>query len=174
MNCVSYVKISNKYKMLEKASISPHHVEKLLRAYGECLGVKCRWRTWDTAISLGELWTSDISGDVRIGKPAGANHQHHALNQIGVWREPWELKHLSTTRKRDHSPSSGERTGISLNRTSLLVRGCRVRRLRVTKRDISRIGVGKPTTEGDSPVCENVESLAGYLSTTGHANPVGI
>ena len=35
-------KISNKYKMLEKASISPHHVEKLLRAYGECLGVKCR------------------------------------------------------------------------------------------------------------------------------------
>ena len=32
----------------------------------------------------------------------------------------------------------------------------------------------KPTTEGDSPVREIVESLAGYLSTTGHANPVGI
>ena len=31
----------------------------------------------------------------------------------------------------------------------------------------------KPTTEGESPVCENVEPLAGYLSTTGHANPVG-
>ena len=160
--------------MLEKASISPHHVEKLLRAYGECLGVKCRWRTWDTAISLGELWTSDISGDVRIGKPAGANHQHHALNKIGAWREPWELKHLSTMRKRNYSPSSGERTGNSLNRSSLLGRGCRVRRLRVTKWDVSRIGMEKPTTEGDSPVRENVESLVGYLSTTGHANPVGI
>ena len=32
----------------------------------------------------------------------------------------------------------------------------------------------KPTTEGDSPVRENVESLAGYLSTAGHANPAGI
>ena len=32
----------------------------------------------------------------------------------------------------------------------------------------------KPTTEGDSPVRENVETLVGYLSTTGHANPVGI
>jgi hypothetical protein len=34
--------------------------------------------------------------------------------------------------------------------------------------------MGKPTTEGDSPVNENVESLVGNLSTTGHANPVGI
>jgi hypothetical protein len=89
-------------------------------------------------------------------------------------REPRELKHLSTARKRDHSPSSGERTGNSLNRASLLVRGCRVQRLRVTKRDVSRIGVEKPTIEGDSPVNENVESLVGNLSTTGHANPVGI
>ena len=89
-------------------------------------------------------------------------------------REPWELKHLSTTRKGNHSPSSGERTGISLNQASLLVWGCRVQRLRVTKQDVSRIGVEKPTTEGDSPVNENVESLVGYLSTTGHANPVGI
>lgn len=89
-------------------------------------------------------------------------------------RVPWELKHLSTTRKRDHSPSSGERTGNSLNQSSLLGRGCRVRRLRVTKREVSRIGVEKPTKEGDSPVHENLESLAGHLSTTGHANPVGI
>jgi hypothetical protein len=27
--------------------------EKLLRAYGGCLGAKCRRRTWDTAKSLG-------------------------------------------------------------------------------------------------------------------------
>jgi len=32
-------------------------VEKLLRAFGECLGAKCRRRTWDTAISLGEPCT---------------------------------------------------------------------------------------------------------------------
>ena len=29
--------------------------EKLLRAYGGCLGAECRRRTWDTAKSLGEL-----------------------------------------------------------------------------------------------------------------------
>ena len=30
------------------------------------------------------------------------------------------------------------------------------------------------TTEGDSPVSENQLALTRYLSTTGHANPVGI
>ena len=29
--------------------------EKLLRAYGGCLGAECRRRTWDTAKSPGEL-----------------------------------------------------------------------------------------------------------------------
>ena len=29
--------------------------EKLLRAYGGCLGAECRIRTWDTAKSPGEL-----------------------------------------------------------------------------------------------------------------------
>jgi hypothetical protein len=36
-----------------RVSNSPHHGEKLLRAYGGCLGAKCRRRTWDTAKSLG-------------------------------------------------------------------------------------------------------------------------
>lgn len=96
------------------------------------------------------------------------------IEHIDIRGEPWELKHLSTMRKRDHSPSSGERTGNSLNRNGLPLRGCRVWRLRVTKRDDSRIGMEKPTIEGDSPVREIVESLAGYLSTAGHANPAGI
>jgi hypothetical protein len=37
-------------------------VEKLLRAYGGCLGAKCRRRTWDTAISLGKPCTGVIPG----------------------------------------------------------------------------------------------------------------
>jgi hypothetical protein len=45
---------------------------KLLRAYGGCLGVKRRRRTWNTAISLGEPCAGAISGDVRMGKPATA------------------------------------------------------------------------------------------------------
>ena len=48
---------------------SPYHVCKLLRAYGGCLGAKCRRRTWYTAISLGESCADAISEDVRMGKP---------------------------------------------------------------------------------------------------------
>jgi hypothetical protein len=44
---------------------------KLQRAYGGCLGVKRRRRTWNTAKSLGEPCAGAISGDVRMGKPAG-------------------------------------------------------------------------------------------------------
>ena len=38
----------------EKGKTSPYHVEKLERAYGGCLGAKCRRRTWVTAKSLGK------------------------------------------------------------------------------------------------------------------------
>ena len=40
------------------------------------------------------------SGDIRMGKPTA---RYHTLNQIGVWGEPPELKHLSRARKR-HQP----------------------------------------------------------------------
>ena len=43
------------------------------------------------------------SEDIRMGKPAGAILRHPALKQIGVGREPPELKHLSRARKR-HQP----------------------------------------------------------------------
>jgi hypothetical protein len=33
--------------------------------------------------------------------------------------------------------------------------------------------MGKPTKEGKSPVDESELTRVGYLSTTGHANPVG-
>ena len=43
------------------------------------------------------------SVDFRMGKPGTAIPCHRALNQIGVRREPPELKHLSRARKR-HQP----------------------------------------------------------------------
>src|SRR3990172_10608206 len=51
---------------------------------------------------------------------------------ISPGREPGELKHLSTPRKGNDSPSSGERTGKSPNRCCSVVcrpmqrRGCKV------------------------------------------------
>jgi hypothetical protein len=50
-----------------------------------------------------------------MGKPAWG-HAHASLDEHIVWRgEPGELKHLSTRRKRDNFPSSGERKGNSPN-----------------------------------------------------------
>jgi len=46
--------------------------DKLLRAQGECLGARRRWRTWLPAKSFGKLETSVIPGDVRMGKPSWA------------------------------------------------------------------------------------------------------
>ena len=40
---------------LEKKDLFLTSREKLLRAYGGCLGAECRRRTWDTAKSPGEL-----------------------------------------------------------------------------------------------------------------------
>ena len=38
------------------------------------------------------------SGDIRMGKPTA---RYRILNQIGIWGEPPELKHLSRARKRN-------------------------------------------------------------------------
>ena len=37
----------------------------------------------------------------------------------------------------------------------------------------SRTFLESLATEGDSPVCETEQTLVRYLSTAGHANPVG-
>ena len=66
----------------------------------------------------------------RMGQPARANTRAPASKG---GRQPGELKHLSTPRKRNHSPSSGERTGRSPNRPDSVVgrpmpgRGCEAR-----------------------------------------------
>ena len=51
-----------------------------------------------------------------MGKPAWGNAHACWGEHIASAREPGELKHLSTRRKRDDSPSSGERKGNSPNR----------------------------------------------------------
>ncbi len=50
--------------------------------------------------------------------------------------------------------------------------GCRARHMRVTKQGANRTVLERPTREGDSPVGESLLSLVGFLSSTGHANPV--
>jgi hypothetical protein len=109
----SVSKVTREYQFLRITWI------KRIRVYGGCLGVRCRRRTWYTAKSSGEPCAGVRTGNVRMGKP-GVDHT--ASSRKG--REPRELKHLSSARKRDHSVSSGERTRNSLNRSR--DRGCRV------------------------------------------------
>ena len=58
-----------------------------------------------------------------MGEPTRGNARVPHAEYIGVWGARRELKHLSTSRKRDYSPSSGERTGKSLN--SARAKACR-------------------------------------------------
>jgi hypothetical protein len=51
-----------------------------------------------------------------MGKPAWGHAHATGWEHILSGREPGELKHLSTRRKRNDSLSSGERKGSSLNR----------------------------------------------------------
>jgi hypothetical protein len=50
-----------------------------------------------------------------MGKPARGNARASWREHIAPRGAPGELKHLSTRRKRDDSPSSGERKGNSPN-----------------------------------------------------------
>ena len=50
-----------------------------------------------------------------MGEPTRGNARVPSAESIGGWGARGELKHLSTLRKRDHSPSSGERKGNSPN-----------------------------------------------------------
>jgi hypothetical protein len=63
IECKTHEKIGRK----ELSSL--HHVEKLLRAHGGCLGAKRRRRTWDTAKSLGKPCTGVDPGMSEWGNP---------------------------------------------------------------------------------------------------------
>ena len=129
------------------------------------------------AISFGEVLSNLWSGDFRMGKPDCVK-RNRLIKKVS--REPGEVKHLSTRRKRKqcqcftlvHSLSSGERKGKSPNRIHnlLCVRGCkkitsgakhitcyvfgawgRAFRQKLVRRNF----LERNTIEGDSPVSEN-------------------
>ena len=97
-----------------KASAGSEEGRKRQKAHGGCLGVKGRGRTWHTAKSLGEPCAGGEPGMSEWGNPRG--RPPRAATRKRSLREPGELKHLSTPRKRNDSPSSGERKGRSPNR----------------------------------------------------------
>ncbi len=103
-------------------------------------------------------------GDLRMGQPV----RLWPDTPLYCGGEPGEVKHLSSPRSRNRrdSPSSGERTGNSLNRSDaktavvvgLGVAGSSVvppqRCMQVINRTHSRIVLGKRAVEGESPVGE--------------------
>ena len=72
-----------------------------------------------------------------MGKPAWGNACAAGDEHIVAGREPRELKHLSTQRKREYFPSSGERKGSSPNRPCLHGRGCRAWHMEVINQSVS-------------------------------------
>ena len=89
---------------------------KVASAGGGCLGADGRGRAWYAAKSCGEARAAVDPQVPEWSNPLGVMPQHPALI---AGREPGELKHLSTPRNRNNSPSSGERTGRSPNQSRL-------------------------------------------------------
>ena len=118
-----------------------------------------------------------------MGEPTRGNARVPHGETIAVRGARGELKHLSTLRKRKHSPSSGERKGNSPNRRR--AEGCS----RCDEGVVSRGGVptrthkelcalGEEHWKGSPqgvrvPYPKGARALPQSLSTTGHANPVG-
>ena len=78
-----------------------------------------------------------------MGKPGGGY-----TPSLRKEREPGELKHLSSLRKRKDSASSGERKRRSLNRSACRPGMKDSQQARGTKSK----GLGRPTGKGESPV----------------------
>ena len=101
-----------------------------------------------------------------MGQPDEDQPSSPTTEFIGRGRAPRELKHLSTSRKRKDSLSSGERNGNSSNATRVIAgRRCvsRVvrrdsrsadRRRSYRKASVSGRCLERPTTDGESPVHE--------------------
>ena len=128
-----------------RASISPYHMNRRERAFGGCLGVRCRRRTRYTAKSPGEACAAARAGGIRMGKPGARSGASPCRDARG---EPGEVKHLSSPRRGDNSASSGERKRISPNR-HLRMAGLEDRRKR---REPKPKGLGRPAGGGESPV----------------------
>ena len=92
---------------------------------------------------------------------------------IGMRREPGELKHLSSRRKRKKLfdvLSSGERKGQSPNRHACMA-GFGLHNWSLT---VSRTVLERPARDGESPVSENRRSMAGSRVPRDTWNLVGM
>jgi hypothetical protein len=139
-----------------------------------------RWRPRKDAATQrnapGRRWQSAIRGS-----PNGATRPGSHPVTAAMRRAPGELKHLSTRRKREDAPSSGERTGWSRNRGGAgACRRCHRGVERTTWRGRqtprrcttrSRTLLEGATAEGESPVGNArggaVMSLREYRPTRG-------
>ncbi len=145
----------------------------------------CRRRTWASRARPRGAAARLRAEDVRMGEPDQRPAGHRLVNQIARRGAPGELKHLSTPRKREHSRSSGERTGSSPN-------PCRAKAPAVaawglearpggpgdpprswTKPAASRSGLERPAVGGESPVGESWRSAGLDLSTAVHVEGRG-
>ena len=109
-----------------------------------------------------------LNGETRLSKP-----QSPYTESIGMRREPGELKHLSSRRKRKKIVdflSSGERTGKSPNR-SACIPGFGLQKS-TTKPN--RTVLGRPAREGESPVRERQGREAGSRVPRDTRNLVGM
>ena len=156
------------------------------RASGGCLGAVGRGRAWYAARSRGEGRTPDEPRMPEWSNPPGVIPWHPA----GAGGPRGELKHPSTPRNRQDSPSSGERTGSSPNRSRLsgqrAYAGAGVERpTRWTSRCVvpperaktreQPSGLERPATEGESPVgdARGAPGGCGVVSTTRAVEPRG-
>jgi hypothetical protein len=117
------------------------------------------------------------NGTTRAGTTC---HPHGEF--IAMWqptRGTETSKYPEEKKANSDSPSSGERTGISLNRSSVSVlalldrgRGISWRAQhssqRVTKVRLNGTVLEWPAIDGDSPVCEKSSSREKHPSTAGH------
>ena len=103
----------------------------------------------------------------------GVTSHDPILSKVGVGGRRRELKHLSTSRKRNQvrdPPSSGERNGDSLNQLTTVDWGCGTP---IWECQGKSNGMGRPAKEGESPVDETKMASRGIPSTLGSETPWG-
>jgi hypothetical protein len=89
--------------------------DKRLRARDGCLGTCWRRRTGERPRKSTVSCLTSVDPCVsEWGNPAGVASSNHHMSEVVWWSRRRELKHLSTSRKRNQvrdTPSSGERNG---------------------------------------------------------------
>ena len=117
---------TKKERVRRRRTCSLHHVKSYKELTEDALALSAEEGRGTLRKALGSCERAPIqgcpNGETRQSEPLSLVHE-----PIVCEREPGELKHLSTLRKREYSQSSGERNGRSPNRPEESGRGCRVR-----------------------------------------------